>query len=423
LSRFFYSCIFYLAIPFALLRLLKRSLKEPGYRQAVSERFGYFQSASKGEIIWIHAVSAGETIAAVPLVERLVARGFPCLVTNMTPTGKDRVRALLGDTVENCYTPYDLPGAVNRFIGRNRPRMLIMIDTELWPNILDCCQRQDIKTAVVNGRMSERSANGYARISGLTKPMMTSLDLLSVQTKQHGARFESLGADPEKIAVSGSIKFDGQYSGDHEENLNVARRLVGDRPVLLGASTHEGEEEALVALLPVLQKVLSNVLLVLAPRHTHRCDAVEAMCRARGFQPARFSAMDKPILDPGCAILMLDVMGQLESYFSVSRLAFIGGSLVPVGGHNLLEAVRSETAVMMGPHLDNIEDIAQQFIDAGAMSVVHSEADLKDEVVGFMRDEGRVARMVDKANGVLEANRGSLDRVESLLLDLLDKHG
>ncbi len=418
LYRFLYSVFFYLAIPFVLLRLLIRSVREPGYRQDLLQRFGFFRSAAPGRLIWVHAVSAGETVAAVPLVKKLLAAGHPCLVTNMTPTGRGRVRALLGGQVENAYAPYDLPGSVNRFLRRNKPRLLITIDTELWPNILAACKKQAIKTALVNGRMSSRSAAAYSRLPKLSRTTLASIDLIAVQTREHAQRFAGLGANPARIAVTGSIKFDGEFPGGFASSLEQARQLTGGRPVLLGASTHAGEEEALLRVMPALQSQVRDILLVLAPRHTHRCGRVTRLCERMGY-PARLFSLseDGPGLDD--SVLILDEMGRLESFFPVARLAFIGGSLVPVGGHNFLEAVRAGTAVLMGPHLDNIEDIAGQFIDRDAMRLVRNQDELSKEVIELMTNEGRVRGLVESANQVLAANQGSLGRVVDLLAPLL----
>lgn len=404
-------------MPFAVLRLFWRSIKEPGYRQDIVERFGAYRGSNPGRVIWIHAVSAGETVAAVPLIKRLIEAGYPCVVTNMTPTGRERVQVLLGDQVENCYAPYDLPGAVDRFLERNNPRLLLTIDTELWPNTLAACERRGIPAAIVNGRMSLRSAIGYERFSLLARPMIESLDLVAVQTQAHAERFVNLGARSGCVNVTGSIKFDGEYAGDHAARLEAARALSAGRPVLLAASTHEGEEEALLNLLDALKAVLPGVLLVLAPRHTHRADHVARLCEQQHFSVHGFS--QGTVLPAGIDVLLLDVMGELESWFPIARVAFIGGSLVPVGGHNLLEAVRAGTAVIMGPHLYNIDDIAQQFIDHDGMIVVHNDASLRDEVLGLMRDEGRVRRLVSAADAVLMQNRGALDRTVMLVKTLL----
>jgi 3-deoxy-D-manno-octulosonic-acid transferase len=419
LVRFFYSLMFYLAVPLVIARLLWRSLKEPGYRRQPLQRFGFYQSPNSGDVIWIHAVSAGETIAMVPLVERLIASGRKCLVTNMTPTGRERVAALLGDSVENCYMPYDLPGSVSRFIRKNRPRLLVIIDTELWPNTLSICKRRGIKVALVNGRMSNKSALGYERIAALVRPMMEGMDLCAVQTEQHGLRFAGLGVRAKNLFVTGSLKFDAQYAKGHDSRLEKARKMTEERTVLVGASTHEGEEEALLNVLSALRNVVSDVILVLAPRHTHRCDQVARLIQSMGYAVAKFSDGTAP--GPECSVLLLDVMGELEPFYGVARLAFVGGSLVPRGGHNLLEAVRAGVPVIMGPHLHNIDDIAAQFVDKEAMRVVHTNSELADEVIGFMRDKGKARAMAMKATAVLEENRGALSRVVQLLDGLLDR--
>lgn len=415
--RLLYNCLIYLAMPLVLLRLAKRSIREDGYRRFISERFGWFRSQQPGEIIWIHSVSAGETIAAAPFVEHLVEAGFPCLVTNMTPTGRERVSTLLGDGVENCYAPYDLPGAVRRFLDRNRPRLLVTIDTELWPNILAGCASRNIPTALINGRMAARSAEGYARFP-LTGPMLGSMSLIAVQTEAHARRFRELGADREKVQVTGSIKFDGDYAAGHDSRLAKARELLADRPVLLGASTHAGEETALLECLPQLEESIPDVLLVLAPRHTHRSGEVQRQCQSAGYQACCFSTGSR--LEASDRVLILDVMGELESYLSMARVAFVGGSLVPVGGHNLLEAVRAGTAVVMGPHLDNVEDITDQFIERAAMRRVADNEELSHAVDELMHDEKSRLAMVNAASLVLDDNRGSIQRNIALVMGILD---
>ena len=417
LYRFLYSCLFYLLIPLALARLLYRSLKEPDYRTDIFERFGFFKSAHAGEVIWVHAVSAGETIAAAPLINQLLAAGHACLVTNMTPTGRERVKTLLGGRVENCYAPYDLPGSLGRFLEANRPKLMVTIDTELWPNTIAACAQRGVPTAIVNGRMASRSAEGYRRFDALSRPMMASLDLVAVQTEAHAQRFADLGASPAAVNVTGSIKFDGEYSVDHEARLTSVRSMVADRPVLLAASTHEGEEAALLETLGSLKAVLADVLVVLAPRHTHRADHVDRLCRGAGCQVQRLSERDP--LAATTDILLIDLMGELESWFGVARVAFIGGSLVPVGGHNLLEAVRAEAAVIMGSHLDNIDDIAQQFIDRDAMVIVDNQQDLQARVVALMQNEAQRRALATAANEVLASNRGSVARSRDLLLELI----
>ena len=228
----------------------------------------------------------------------------------------------------------------------------------------------------------------------------------------------ALGADETKILVTGSIKFDGDYTAGHEDRLARARELTAGRPVLLGASTHEGEEQALLDSLPALERILPNVLLILAPRHTHRTDQVRKQCQSSGCHPRCLSETTR--LENVDRVLILDVMGQLESYFPVTKVAFIGGSLIPVGGHNLLEAVRARAGVIMGPHLDNVEDITRQFIDRGAMRVVDNSVELGEEIMGLMLDEDGLSCMVNAAGSVLDVNRGSIDRNVELIVKILE---
>lgn len=400
-----------------LLRLLYRSIREPAYRQSIDQRFGCFRSRHAGEVIWIHAVSAGETVAAVPLVRRLIDAGYPCLVTNMTPTGRDRVRVLLSDLVENCYAPYDLPGSVNRFIANNKPRLMLTVDTELWPNTINACSRRGIPTMLVNGRMSEKSARGYRRLPALSKPMLQAMSRLAVQTRAHAERFEALGVSSDRIAITGSIKFDSVQRDGFEQRFLAARTLLAGRPVFLAASTHEGEEAAILQALVRIMKTTPNVLLVLAPRHTHRTDKVKELIENGGFRPVLFTSGTTPSADNH--VLLVDTMGELDVFFPLALVAFIGGSLVPVGGHNLLEAVQAGTVVVMGPHLRNIDDIARQFMDAQAMCVVSDANELAQDVARLMEDSDRRATMVAAANKVYARNRGALDRVFILIEETL----
>ena len=421
LFRFIYTGLFYLFLPLLFIRLLWRSIKEPEYLKAPWERLGFYRSSHPGEVIWVHAVSAGETIAAAPLIQKLTAAGKRCLLTNMTPTGRERARKLLPQ-VENCYAPWDLPTALARFIRQNRPKMLVLIDTEIWPNTIQQCQKNGIKVLLVNGRMSASSARGYQRIAPLSRPMMLALSRVAAQTQQHANRFIALGVPAERLVITGSIKSDAPYPEEHQSRQEAARRLTASRPLVTAASTHEGEELQLLNTLPALQMAVPHALLVLAPRHPRRSDSVAQLIRAQGYEAVRFSdpRTHQQVLDKSQQVLLLDVMGELETFLSITRVAFIGGSLVPVGGHNLLEAVRAGAAVLMGPHLENIEDIAQQFIDKEAMLVVANEAELKTQLLNLMQDEDKAARMSQAATAVLASISGALQEVYELLLEMLE---
>ncbi len=340
----------------------------------------------------------------------------------MTPTGRERTTSLLLSTddarIENSYAPYDLPDAVNRFLDRNQPRILVIIDTELWPNTIAACRKRGIPVALVNGRMSEKSARGYASISLLSKPMMAAISCVAAQTLKHQQRFIELGVPASRVALSGSIKFDAEHTIDHKQKVAAARSRTAGRPVIIGASTHEGEEAALLASFALARKVDATLLLVLAPRHTHRCSAVRDLVISKGFQLMSFTSGEK--LSADTAVFLIDVMGELEPFFAVASLAFIGGSLVPVGGHNLLEAVREGTPVLMGPELRNVEDIAGQFIDEDAMLVVADADELSEQMRRLIADEALRDAMAGRANKVLQANQGALDRVVAMIQGTLN---
>lgn len=410
--RHLYSALFYLLVPFAFLRLLYLSIREPGYRRALPERLGYFRSKAAGQALWIHAVSAGEMVAAAPLVRRLLDQGQDCLVTNMTPAGRERCQALLGSEVENCYAPYDLPGSVKRFLRRNRPCGLVIIDTELWPNTIHQCTRQGIKTMLINGRLSAKSAAGYQRLRWLSAPMMAALTTLAVQTQAQADRFVALGAARGRVDVTGSIKFDGELPAALPGKLAALRQRLGTKRVLLAASTHPGEELPLLAAFNHLCHEFNDLALIIAPRHVHRTPGLVKLIQAQGQEPLLFSQ--------GGAlgsrqVMLVDAMGELDACFALAEVAFIGGSLVDLGGHNLLEAVRADAAVVMGRHLRNIEDLAGQFIDAGGMLVVQDAQGLTEALSSLVGSEAQRAEMVARAKEVLAANQGALDRALALI--------
>ena len=411
LLRFIYSVLFYIAIPLVLLRLLWRARREPLYRATLLERFGVCGPFDVRGLIWVHAVSAGETNAVAPLVERLLGKGHKVIVTTMTPTGRERVRALFGDRVLHCYAPYDLPGAIKRFLARVRPAALVIVDTELWPNMIRYTCRSGARTLLINARLSEKSARGYRRVAPLIKSTLDELDMVAVQTEAHGQRFLSLGLSPEKLAVAGSIKFDVKLPADLDERAMALRRKTGKRPVFLAASTHAGEEAMIVDAFLALDR--KDILLVLAPRHPHRADEVDQLCRNRGLEVVRHST------GADCSartrVLLLDTMGELMYFYKIADVSFVGGSLVPVGGHNPMEPASLSVPVIMGPHLHNIDDIAANFQEAGGMLVVDSGPALGKALRQLFEDDGMRRELVANADRVMAAGRGALDRVLALI--------
>lgn len=409
--RSIYSLLFYFAIPLVLLRLLWRSRREPLYRATMGQRFGFVQPLSVRGLIWVHAVSAGETNAAGPLVRHLVDAGHPVLVTTMTPTGRERVKALFGDRVYHTYAPYDMPDAICRFLARVKPVALVIIDTELWPNMIHYAHRYGTRILLVNARLSEKSARGYRRIASLTRNALGELDKVAAQTDAHGRRFLSLGLDPEKLSVTGSVKFDIALPVDLDERALALRQRIGDRQVILAASTHPGEDEAVLEQFVGLDR--GNALLILVPRHPHRTPEVEQLCRHHGLVVVRHSA-GGPC--PGTTdVLLVDTMGELIYFYKIADMAFVGGSFALVGGHNPMEPAAVGTPVIMGPHLRNIEDIAAQFVDAGGMLIVQDAVALGRAFDHLLHDRHAREELVRNAHRVMEANRGALARVLDLI--------
>lgn len=414
MARYFYSLLFYLLIPLVLLRLLWLSRKEPLYLFRLRERFGWVRPSpdDAAPLIWIHAVSAGETNAAATLIRRLSAEGYRTWITSTTATGRERVRALFGEDCLHSYVPYDLPDALSRFLARVQPCLLVLIDTELWPNMVAAASQGGIPVALVNGRMSAGSHQRYQRISMLVRPMLSSLSLLAVQSEAHRDRMVSLGAPAERVIVTGSIKFDVQLPEDLDAGIALFRKMAGDRRVMLGASTHHGEESVLLTAYGAARRSCPGLLLVLTPRHPARADAVMTEIRDRGFTCVRRSELcDVYDMNGGtdADVLLVDTMGELLFCYGVADVAFVGGSLAEVGGHNPIEALLLGVPVMMGPNLWDIEDIAQQLLTAGAMVSVRDADECAEFARRMLTDGPGRKEIMKRAGEILEANRGALD--------------
>jgi|TARA_Y100000310_G_scaffold325618_1_gene389322 3-deoxy-D-manno-octulosonic-acid transferase len=411
-----YSLLFYLVFPAVVLRLAFRAVREPAYSERWLERFGICEPITEDELIWVHAVSAGETIAAVPLIRKLQVRfpGAAFAVTTMTPTGSERVSALLGSSVYHMYAPYDLPGMVNRFLHRIRPKMLIIIDTELWPNIIHQCHRRSIPVLLVNGRLSPQSAKGYERIGGLTKAMLARMTHVASQSESQARRFESLGLSPQRSTATGSIKFDLTLPEDlSERQPQLVQRIGTDRLTFIAASTHEGEEEILLDAYETIWRSVPEMLLIMVPRHPDRFDAVTKLCLNRGFNVTRHSEGEDCRRDSN--VFIVDSMGELLYFYSVSDIAFVGGSLVPIGGHNMMEAAAFGLPIIMGPHRFHVDDIAQSFVAAGALEEVKDSAELVDVLGRLGSDNNLREEMGRGALKVMKENSGALDRVAALV--------
>lgn len=413
MNRTLYTLLFHLALPLIVVRLLWRARKAPAYSKRIGERFAVGLPTFEPGGIWIHAVSVGESIAAAPMIRALQDRypHLPITVTCMTPTGSERIRALFGDTVRHCYLPYDLPWTASRFLQRLRPKLAVVMETELWPNHIHQCARRGIAVVLANARLSERSARGYARLARLTAPMLAELSLIAAQTEAEAERFRQLGARDACVEVTGSIKFDLSVDPSLHERAAQLRQQWGAamRPIWIGASTHTGEDEILLAAHRQLLAEQPDALLILVPRHPERFGSVYELCRKQDLATVRRS-LGEP-LHAETQIMLGDTMGELLFLFALADVAFVGGSLVPTGGHNLLEPAALGKPVLTGPHLFNFLDIAAQLRDAGALFEITSAPELAAQIMAFWNEPELAERARTAGYAVMRNNQGALERL------------
>lgn len=420
MNRTLYTLLFHLGLPLLAVRLWLRARKAPTYGQRLGERFAYRLPPMQPGGIWVHAVSVGESIAAAPMIRQLLLRHpeLPITVTCMTPTGSERIQALFAGEprIQHCYLPYDLPWASGRFLDHVRPRLAVIIETELWPNHIHQCARRGIPVALANGRLSERSARGYARFSRLTAPMLAEMSLLAVQTQVEAERFLALGARPECVQVTGSIKFD--LNVDPTVPVRAARLReqwqASERPVWIAASTHEGEDEVILAAHRQLLASHADALLILVPRHQERFASMHALCKAQGFTTVQRS-LDQPVT-AATQVLLGDTMGELLFLYALADIAFVGGSLVANGGHNPLEPAALAKPVLSGPHMFNFLEIGAMLREAGALVEVDEAQGLATAVRQWIELPRDAVRSGEAGLAVMRANQGALKR----LLDALD---
>ncbi|NTZ95972.1 3-deoxy-D-manno-octulosonic acid transferase [Pseudomonas koreensis] len=415
MNRTLYTALFYLGLPLVAIRLWLRSRKAPAYAKRIGERFSYGMPSLRPGGIWVHAVSVGESIAAAPMIRALLQRypQLPITVTCMTPTGSERIQALFASEprIQHCYLPYDLPCAAARFLDHAKPKLAVIMETELWPNHIHQCAKRGIPVALANGRLSERSARGYGRFSKLTAPMLAEMSFFAVQTEAEAQRFRDLGARPQTVEVTGSIKFDLTID---PQLLQRAHELRGqwqalERPVWIAASTHEGEDEVVLDAHRRLLANYPNALLILVPRHPERFNSVFELCQREGFATVRRSTGAN--VEADTSVLLGDTMGELLFLYALADSAFVGGSLVPNGGHNLLEPAALAKPVISGPHLFNFLDIAAQLREAGALAEVDDAEGLAVEVQRLFELPRDAQRMAEAGLAVMRRNQGALQRL------------
>lgn len=420
MALFFYRLLLLLALPAIVARLYWRGRKAPAYKLRRSERFGSVPAAVAKHAhggVWIHAVSAGETIAIAPVIIRLLDQHprLPVLVTTMTPTGSEQVQRLLGDRVEHCYAPYDLDFAVERFLSAVQPKLALFVETELWPVWLRRLERMGTPAMLINARLSERSMQGYQRVSALTRPMLDRLTVIACQYPAHAQRFSELGVAEDRLRTLGSVKFDVELPDNLEERLEHWRQAFGlaERPVWLAASTHAGEDEIALAAHQRVLRLQPDAVLILVPRHPERFEAVAELA---GPQARRLSQIDEASQNPEeASVIVGDTMGDVSALLGLSSIAFVGGSLVSSGGHNPVEAAIHGQSILMGPHRFNFEQVCEYFAEAGCLHLVEGADGIAGQVLRCFRSTEYQLEQAQIARQIVSENRGAT----AALLELL----
>ena len=409
--RLIYSAFFTLALPFIFLRLYVRGRRAPAYRQRWKERLGYCSFTLKNSI-WVHSVSMGETIAIAPLVKKLIDHypDTPFVITTMTPTGSDEVARQYHTyhNVYHCYLPYDLGWCLRRFMRRIRPEACVIMETELWPNMLHTANQFGIKVILTNARLSEKSARGYGRIGSVTRMMLEPVRAIATQTQTDTQRFINLGYPAERCHTSGNLKYDLNIDEQIRDDARSFRAAARYKRIWIAASTHNGEESMALA---AHQQILQNepeAMLIIVPRHPERFQEVQPLARPYQFTTARRSTATG--LQPDCQVFIGDSMGELMFYYALADVAFVGGSLVEHGGHNMLEPAALGIPVLSGPYVFNFAEIARKLEQAGGLSTVNNSTELAETVSALFADRERCEKQGKQARALVQHNQGALQR-------------
>lgn len=413
LAGWLYTGVLFLLLPYVIFHLIWRARRQPEYLRHWGERFGsYYRVRPLRPVIWLHAVSVGETRAAAPLVKALQARypDYQILLTHMTPTGRETGEQLFGSEVLRCYLPYDYPFAVRRFLDHYKPELGLLLETEIWPNLIQACRVANVPLCLVNARLSEKSAHRYARFGKLTAASLRQMSAVAAQTEEDAQRLVALGAS--NVSVMGNLKFDIAPSAEMLElGGRLSQRFGPERTIFLAASTREGEEEKILAAMQGIE--IPDLLTVIVPRHPQRFDAVAQLLEQRGISWQRRSA-EQPI-GAATQVVLGDSMGEMFAYYAACDVAFIGGSLLPCGGQNLIEACAVGKPVILGPHTWNFAEAAEQAVEAGAAVRVANEDELARELQDILQSPERRRRMGQAGLEFSCKHQGATEKVMAIL--------
>jgi 3-deoxy-D-manno-octulosonic-acid transferase len=414
MPKFLYTLLLYLVLPFVPLKLIWRSIKQPDYRKHWLERFGFYSGAPTKPIIWLHCVSVGETHAAVPLIKALTD-AYPnhqILLTHTTPTGRAASEQLFADNIMRAYLPYDVPFAVNRFLKHFQPRIGLLMETELWFNLIATCKSNEVPLMLMNARLSEQSANGYKKLGQLAFNGLRNLTAISAQTLTDAKRLAALGAS--NITVTGNLKFDVQPPADSKEKGSALRKLMGEsKPIFLAASTREGEEKLILEAVRDL-----NILTVIVPRHPQRFNEVAELLKQQNIPFARRSEL-KQALDEETQVILGDSMGELHSYYAACDFTFIGGSLLKFGGQNLIEAAVMGKPILIGPHTFNFAEATENAIEQGAAIRVQDAHALREQIQLLLTDTAKRNNMEAAAIAYSQSATGATQKMMIIIAPYL----
>lgn len=413
--RGLYSAVLYVLTPVTVYHLIWRGFRFREYFQRWNERYGSYHTPSLRTDVWLHAVSVGEVNAAVPVMQAL-RRERPDLrwvVTTITPTGSERVRALWGDSVEHVYIPYDLPGAVARFLEHYHPRLALIMETELWPNLLFGCRDRDIPTYILNARLSARSLRGYRVLAPLIARVVRTVKRIGAQSAADGKRFIALGANREGVVDTGNLKFDIAVPERLAEFVQTFREHLQQRLVWIAASTHVDEEAAVISIHRRLRARWPDLLLLWAPRHPERFPRVAEQAQAAGWKIATRRQSGWPGV--GDDVFVIDTMGELMAFYACAEVAFVGGSLQAIGGHNLLEPAAVGTAMVTGPHLHNFAEISRRLKEAGALQIRDDAEGIALALQELLQDPSTRTDMAEAGRALVGQGRGALARTLDMI--------
>ena len=426
MPRLIYTALFYFISPFYFLRLAWKGIKNIDYLKRWPERLGFVKNlSSQKDVLWVHAVSVGEVNASLPLLRSLLDtyQNLDLLVTTTTPTGSEMLRRTMGNRIKHQYIPIDLPYCIKKFLNFWKPKALLILETEIWPNIIHECNKREIFIGIINARLSEKSKKNYLNIKSLINPSLDKIDLLVAQYNSDKKRFNELIKEKD-IKLSGNLKYEIEIPSELANISNTIKdswSIEGEnRPLLIADSTHESEEEIILESFSELLRSMNNALLIICPRHPERFSQVYNLILKKNFKVARRSKKDQ--VDSNIEVLLGDTMGELNLLYSVSDIAFVGGSLIDHGGQNIIEPASLGKPICSGPNLRNFEDVAMELEKAEALKIIYTPKDITNYCLDLLNNEAEIQRLGEASLLVTKKNKGSLQKILSHLAPYLDNN-